>query len=105
MSSTVAMFMWVAIKLVVVAGVLLYSFLVFASYASDPRHSPRLDLTVPGRSAQHLLVWLGVKAVSAIVRSGSSVLDLLYDASADVGGWVVDKSGRRMRESVRSRFL
>lgn len=106
MNPMVTTLLWTAIKLVFVAGALLYSFLVLTSYASEgARYTLHVDLTDPARSAQHLMVWLGVRAVSGIVGGARSFLDLLCEASADVGTWVIDNSSPQIREKVRSRFL
>jgi len=104
--TTAMMMFWSAVKLAIVAVVLLYSILVLSSYASEgPRCSPHFDLTDPAHSIRDLMVWLGVKVLSEMMCAGRWVLDLLYESSADVGSWLIAKSSAQVQAKVRSRFL
>lgn len=106
MSFTMQMLLWGGVKLGLVACGAFYALLVFTTYVSDgPYYDPRLDPAEPARSAQHLLVWLGVKAFSAVVHAGRSTLEALCEASADVGMWAISKSSPRVQARVRSRFF
>ena len=94
------------VKLLIVGLGLLYAGLVLMSYKTEGRHyQPRLRLAEPARSGERLLVWGGVKALDASVRASRAVLDTLYDASAEVGGWVISMSSPETQNKVRSRFL
>jgi hypothetical protein len=39
------------------------------------------------RSAQRLVVWLGVKALALAVRMATPIFGMLSEASAEVGEW------------------
>lgn len=97
---------WGATKLGLVALGAFYAFAVLTTYATEgPRRHLRLNFMHPGRSAGQLAVWLGVKVISVVVRAAKSTLEVLCEASADVGGWLVSRSGAKVQAQVRSRFL
>jgi hypothetical protein len=74
--------------LVVLAGGVIYAGLVWTSYLSDGRKlRPRVDWRDPAHSAGHLAVWLGVIALTVMVRVGTPIFRMLSEASADVGDW------------------
>jgi hypothetical protein len=50
------------------------------------------------------LVWLGVKVLKACLRIARIVLNMLLEASAEVGEWFIGLIPA-VQESVRSRFL
>jgi hypothetical protein len=105
MNEMVLMLVGVVVKLLVIAAGVLYGSLVVATYAKEGPDLPlRLELGDPARSAERLLVWMGVRATAAIVRAFRWILELLYEASADVGAWAVSKSNARMQARVSSRF-
>ena len=62
-------------------------------------------LVLPARYAERLLVWTGTKLAAAIAGALRWILDPLYEASAEVGTWVLSKSGSQVQARVRSRFL
>jgi hypothetical protein len=100
------MLFWGALKLLLVAFVALYVALVLMTYrAEGPSYGLELDPRDPARSAQHLLVWLGVRALGIIIRVGRSAFETLYEASAEVGEWVISRSGSEVQAAFRSRFF
>ena len=106
MGQTAQMLVAAVLKLGLIASAVFYTFLLMTTYAKEGRDY-RLYLE-PGdsaRSVQRLLIWVGIKVTTAIRRGFRLVLELLYDASADVGTWVVSKSGAEVRARFRSRFL
>lgn len=106
MSSMLAMLFWGAVKLILVALGILYAGLVLVSYWTEGSRPPlRLDLRAPARSIGRLLIRLGVKAVAVILRLGKSTLDMLSEASADVGEWYIRRRGAEAEAAFRSRFL
>jgi hypothetical protein len=106
MNEILMMLVGVMAKLLLIAAVLLYASLVAVTYVKEgPYFQLRWELGDPARSAERLLIWMGIKVITAMVRAFKRVLDLLYDASADVGTWVVSKSNTQVRERVASRFL
>jgi len=97
---------WTVLKFLLAALGFLYAGLVLMAYRTEgPRFQLRVNWQDPFRSAQQLLVWLGVKAVAAIVRVGSSTWEMLSEASADLGEWYVRQRGDETEATFRSRFL
>jgi hypothetical protein len=97
---------WTAVKLGLITSGLFYGFLVLTTYAREgPAYRLHLELADPARSAERLLIWMGIKVAAAIAWAAKLILDLLYEASADVGTWVVSKSSAQVQARVRSRFL
>ncbi len=98
---------WYVLEVGLVACVAVYTALVSIGYRhyQEAGYSPRLSLSDPARSAQRLFVWLGVKAVAGLVHVSRSAFEVLCDASADVGDWVISKADPDLREKVRSKFL
>lgn len=94
------------LKLLLVAGVAVYVGLVSMSYRTDGPHWPlRLELSDPARSAERLLVWLGVKAVAAVIGMGRGLFNMLSEASAEVGEWFIRRRNPEVQAEVRSRFM
>jgi hypothetical protein len=90
--------------LAIAAGVL-YAGMVLMTYRTDgPRNRLSFEFRDPVRSAEHLVVWLGVMALDACLRFARAILNMLLEASAEVGEWFISRS-LTMQESVRSRFL
>ncbi len=90
--------------LAVAAGAL-YAGMVLMRFRTDgPHHRLSFELRDPTRSVVHLVVWLGVKVLEACVRFTSAILNILLEASAEVGEWFMRRSPA-VQESIRSRFL
>ena len=90
--------------LAVAAGAL-YTGMVLMRYRTDgPRYRLSFEPRDPARSVVHLVVWLGVKVLDACLRFASAILNMLLEASAEVGEWVIRRSPA-VQESIRSRFL
>lgn len=95
-----------ALKLLVMAGGILYAGLVLMSYRTDgPRAPLRLDFTNPARSAVRLTVWLGVKMVKATLRAATALFNMLSEASAEVGEWFLRQRSPEVQAEYRSRFM
>jgi len=83
----------------------LYARMVIKMYRTDgPRCRPGFRLRDPARSAQHLAVWLGVKALEGLLGIARALLSMVVEASAEVGEWLMRRSPA-MLEDIRSRFL
>jgi hypothetical protein len=106
MSPSMGSLIYGIVKLLLVAGGMLYAGLVIMSYRVDGPHA-RLELEPadPARSAEHLLVWLGVKGVAVTIRLSTALLGILAEASAEVGEWLMRRGGPGLRQSFRSRFM
>ena len=81
-----------AVKLILLGMAVLYALRVLTTLRTEGTHYElRLDPQNPARSAGQLLVWLGVRAVATVLAALKGSLDILEDASADVGEWVLHR--------------
>lgn len=93
-------------KIALVAGGVLYFGLVLMAYRTDGPSAPlTLDLSDPARSAERLLVWLGVRALDLSVKTSRALINALAEASAEVGEWFLRRRHPEVQASVRSRFM
>jgi hypothetical protein len=90
--------------LAVVAGILYAGMVLMTYFADGPYYRLSFDLRDPTRSVVNLLVWLGVKVLQVGLRFARAILNILLEASAEVGEWFMRRSPA-VQESVRSRFL
>lgn len=105
MPSILGIVFWGILKFLLVALGIVYSGLVLMAYrTAGPRCQLRLDWQHPTRAAQQLLVWLGVKILAASVVVGRTALEMLSEASAEVGEWYLRRRGEA-GATVRSHFL
>jgi hypothetical protein len=95
-----------ALELLLVAGAIFYGGLVLMTYRTDgPCSQLRLELGNPARSAQRLLVWLGVKTVAFVLRALQLAFNMLSETSAEVGEWFLRRRNPEVQAAFRSRFL
>jgi hypothetical protein len=85
---------------IIYLGLVLMTYTIFG-----PSYQLVLDIEAPVRSIERLLIWIGVRILHAGVRILRASLDLLSDASAEVGDWFVRRAGRNVQAAYRSRFL
>jgi hypothetical protein len=86
-------------------AVALYVGIVLIRYRTDgPHYRLSFELQDPAKSLQHLVVWLGVKVLQGCLRMTRAILNVLLEASAEVGEWFI-RLNPTVQESVRSRFL
>jgi hypothetical protein len=105
MLSILGIFFWGILKSLLIALGIVYFGLVLMAYRTEgPRCQFCLDWQRPTRAAQQLLVWLGVKILAASVVIGRTFLEMLSEASAEVGEWYLRRRGEA-GATVRSRFL
>ena len=82
------------VKLFLAGVIVLYTGLVLIALRTEGAHyQVRFDWRDPARSGERLLVWIGVKGVSAVLHGLKAALDTLEDASADVGEWLLHHRG------------
>ena len=82
----------------------LYAGMVVMRYRTDePCFCPAFQLRNPARSVEGLAVWLGVKALEGLLGIARLLLNVLLEASAEVGDWYLRRR-TDMREKIRSRF-
>ncbi|MBI1983212.1 MAG: hypothetical protein HYS61_03330 [Acidobacteria bacterium] len=97
---------WGLAKVFLVGAGVLYVGLVLMSYRLEgPRSRLRLDFRNPARSAENFLVWLGIKALAAARHGGKAALDVLSEASAEVGEWYIRRRGIDAEVAYRSRYF
>jgi hypothetical protein len=100
-----AMLVW-TLKLLLGAAAIVYVGLVVMSYATHgARYRPRVDFNNPLRSIERLLLWLGVKTVATILQGLEAALNVLAEASADVGEWFVERRSQKAQAQFRSHVL
>jgi hypothetical protein len=93
------------LKLSILAGGALYSGLVLMSYRTDgPQPRPVFHPQDPGRSAERLLLWLGVKVLVLGVQIAVRTFGMLTEASAEIGDWYLDQRAPEVQASFRARF-
>lgn len=93
-------------EFVAIAGSSLYAAVVAVGYASEgPEYKIHFDSEHPVRSAQRLVVGVGVRFVAAVVGKIQTLLDFLFEASAEVGDWLLNRSSSKLQERLRSRFI
>ena len=84
------------LNVALLAGAALYFGLVLLSFRTEGLHPrPQMDWRDPVYSAGRLPVWLGVKALALALGMVAPVFEMLSEASAEVGEWVL---GRRHHE-------
>jgi len=95
-----------AVKLLALVLGLFYTGLVLSVYVTGgPHYQPQFHLAEPARSGERLLVWAGIKILDAMIHLFQSILNQLFTSAAEVGLWVVSKSGSKLQHEVRSHFL
>jgi hypothetical protein len=93
-------------KLLLVGAGILYIGLVLMTYRIEgPRSQLRLEAGDPARSAENLLVWLGVRALAAVGYVGKAAFEVLSETSAEVGEWYIRRRGTEVTAAHRSRYL
>ena len=78
------------IKLFLAGVCVLYAGLVLIAWRTEGIHDRvPFDWKDPARSVERLLVWVGLRGVSAVLHGLRGALEILEDASADVGDWLL----------------
>ena len=84
----------------------LYAVLVAVAYLTEgPRFQFKFDKNFPFYSTQRVLVGLGVRLTIWILRLAQRLLSPLYEASAEVGEWVAQRTSPETQARFRSRFI
>jgi len=84
----------------------LYAVLVAIGYLTEgPRYQFKFDESFPFYSTQRLLVGLGVLLTAWMLRVAQILLSPLYEASAEVGEWVAQRTSPETQARFRSRFI
>jgi hypothetical protein len=92
------------IRLGLLAAGVVYTIQILKTYASaragEP-HWPPLDRKEPVRSAEQVLIWGGVFLVAVAVRLVRPLVDMLSEASAEVGEWAINR--HQTEAAIRTR--
>ena len=92
-------------EFVVLAGFGVCAGAVVLRYAAERMSSPvSFDPRNPPRPAERFLVSLGARLGDVLLLALRSALDLLYEASADVGEWFFRHTNPAAQDRFRSRF-
>jgi hypothetical protein len=92
---------WGLVRMALIAAGLFYAGQVLIAYATQESHErPKFDAGDRLRSAERLLIWGGVMTVWVIAQLARPLIDMLSEASAEVGEWAIS---RREHATTRSR--
>jgi hypothetical protein len=92
-------------RLLAVAAGALYAGIVLMRLRTDrPHYRLSFELRDPGRWVENLVIWPGVKVSEGCLRIASCILNILLEASAEVGEWFMRRSPAVV-ERIRARFL
>lgn len=106
MEAVLAANMWHALDFLALALLALYSVLVGVGYLTEgPRYQFKFDARYPVYSTQRLLVGLGVRLTARMLHLAQVLLSPLYEASAEVGVWVAQRTSPETQARFRSRFI
>ncbi len=84
---------WETLKFLGVACAVFYVGLVEMVYATEgPRTHYNFGLNRPSSPPKRLLIALGTGLAAAILRMGRAALDDLFEASAQVGEWFIQRT-------------
>ena len=96
---------WEGLALLIVGVVLFYVELVTIVYFTKGAScAPPSDWRNPACAAGNLLIWGGVKLVSAIVHASRPLFEMLSEASAELSEMVLGQRSARVEAAVRSRL-
>lgn len=80
------------VMLILLGMAVLYSVYVLITLRTEGIHYQlKLDSSDPARSAERVLVWLGVRTLDTILAGLKAGLGIPQDTSADVGEWVLHR--------------
>ena len=97
---------WQALRFFGPAVLALYALLVGIGFATEgPRYYFKFDPHAPLYSIRRLLVGLGVRLTAWALRITQTLLSPLYEASAEVGEWITQRTSPETRARLRSRFI
>jgi len=105
MTSVLLAMFWTGLKLLLLAIVLFYAGLVTVVYFTKGlRYGPPFDWRDPTRAVENLLIWAGVKLLSAIVRVAKPVYEMFSDTAAELGMWLLGNRSAKVVTAVWSRL-
>ena len=90
-----------ASRLCLLVGGFFFPRLVPVSHRTDEPYALGSGRNYSLRSLLHLLGRLGTLGLAALARAGRAILDMLYEASADVGEWYVRRPSLPLNAPTR----
>jgi hypothetical protein len=94
------------LKIIMVGLAVLYAGMVLMAMRTEGLdYRPRWNWNDIARSTEQLVVWGGVRIVARASQAAKSALEVLTEASADLGEWFVHQRGGNVEAKFRSRFL
>ena len=104
MTAVTAMF-WSGVDLLIVGAFLFYAGLVTVVYLSGGlQHAFPFSWRDPARAVRNLLLWVGVKAMSLMVRIAKPAYDMFTDASAELGELMLGQRSAKVEAAVWTRI-
>ena len=97
---------WQALRFFGPAVLALYALLVGIGLATEgPGYQFKFDPHEPVYSIRRLLVGWGVRLTAWALRFAQILLSPLYEASAEVGEWIAQRTSPETQARFRSRFI
>ena len=105
MAPSLSAMVWGVSGLLIVGAVLLYVGAVTAiCLTKGLRYRPPFDWRDPLCAAANLLIWAGVKSVSAIVSTAKALYEMFSEASAELSEMVLGQRSARVQAAIWSRL-
>ena len=83
-----------AVRCLLKVAIVFYAGLVLIALKCKEPPQLKFNWNEPARSGERILMWAGALTVGFIWRELKAVLDILEDASADIGEWVFHRGTR-----------
>jgi hypothetical protein len=84
-----------------VAGVLYVVEVLIAYFRPGPRQRPEIDPSQAFRSGSRWFIWAGVMSLDFLVMLSRPMVNILSEASADVGEWAIARHQSRISTHLR----
>jgi hypothetical protein len=83
-----------------------YVGLVIMGYTTEGScYQFKFETRHPAYSTIRLLIAMGVRLATSIVRTAELMLTPLFEAAAHVGDWIAERNSPKTRARYRSRFI
>lgn len=97
---------WHALNIIGLFFLAFYAALVGVGYITEgPHYRFKFDAHHPFYSTRRLLVGLGIRLTARILHLAQILLSPLFEASAEVGEWVAQRTSPETQARLHSRFI